>query len=68
MSDQEHLKKCAAADAERAWSEMTDKEKAIVRFGMIPMRVHQEYGTTYPARIFTVALMNQAEKHGGMIA
>jgi hypothetical protein len=68
MSDQEHVKKCAAADAERAWSEMTDQEKGIVRFGMIPIRIHEEYGQSYPARIFSVALMNQAEKHGGMIA
>jgi hypothetical protein len=68
MTDREHLKKCAAADAERAWAEMTDEEKAVVRFGMIPMRIHQEFGRSYPSPIFSVALMTQAEKHGGMIA
>lgn len=68
MTDQDQLKKFAAADAERAWAEMTDQEKGIVRFGMIPLRVHEEYGHSYPPRIFSVALMNQAEKHGGMIA
>jgi hypothetical protein len=68
MTDREHLKKCAAADAERAWAEMTDEEKAVVRFGMIPMRIHQEFGRSYPARVFSVELMNQAEKDGGMVA
>ncbi len=68
MNGREELEKFAAADAERAWAEMTDEEKAVVRFGMIPMRVHQEFGCNYPARVFSVALMTQAEKHGGMVA
>ncbi len=67
MTDQEHLKKCAAADAARAWSEMSDEDKAVVRFGMIPARVAAEFDH-YPPRVFAVALMDQADKHGGMVA
>ena len=67
IESREDLKKCAAASAELAWSKMTEGQKAIVRIGMIPFDIAQEYDT-FPQPMFAVALMNQAEKHGGMIS
>jgi hypothetical protein len=59
----------AAADlaAVTVWKEMSDGDKAVVRFGMIPKWVVDEY-PEIPGKDLTVALMGVAEKDGGMIA
>lgn len=59
------------AAARVAWSEMTEKERAIVRFGMIPIeavRKHEPKSIRDSARLFSVALMGCAKADGGMIA
>lgn len=61
----------AQAAARIAWAEMTENDRAIVRFGMIPIeavRKHEPKGIHDSARLFSVALMGCAEADGGMIA
>jgi len=52
------------------WSAMTDNDKAMVRFGMFPAGTMTEaearYGWT--PRELACALMDEAEKDGGMRA
>lgn len=62
-------KQLTAAYAQGMWNKFTKDERKLVRYGMFPadkMRAAELDG--YAGRELAVALMNQAEKNGGMIA
>ena len=60
-------KAAALVAASNAWERMSDGDKAVVRFGMIPKWVADE-NPEITARALAVAMMTMAEKDGGMIA
>jgi len=59
----------AAQAAEKIWAGMTDNERHGVRFGLFPAKTmtNHDYAHIEP-RLLTVALMDIAQKNGGMIA
>lgn len=59
--------------AARQWVSMSDDQKAVVRFGMIPIEVHREAYLLLGDipdfhRLHAVALMTCAKHDGGMRA
>lgn len=72
--DKAVLRSTAVAMAKLAWAEMTDDDKAVVRFGMIPFWAHEKYATQIlcppneASRLFAVAVMDCAKADGGMVA
>lgn len=72
MTQDPSLDKAEAIVASKlAWAEMTNTEKAVVRMGMIPLRIVDKYlgdiGNILDApRLLSVELMRRAEDDGGM--
>jgi len=61
------------AAAQLAWHDMTPQQRTVVRFGMIPAEVVERWSEIIQsgpdgARLFAVALMDCADKNGGMRA
>lgn len=55
------------------WMKLTASQKAVVRFGMIPIETVDEVKTTLGDvpdfhRLFAVAMMDCAKHDGGMVA
>lgn len=62
-------KLATAGYAELMWNKFTKDEKNLVRYGMFPAdRMRAAEADGYGGKDLAVALMDQAKKHGGMIA
>ena len=69
MNDQNALRLAAHGKAEQMWATMTKNEKVGVRFGMFPAaKMQAAVSEGHDSKEISVALMNCAEKDGGMRA
>lgn len=65
MNNHEFAKLSAGQAAPRIWNRMTADERKLVRFGLFPAWIRKEPEDGHE---LVCALMNLAEKNGGMIA
>lgn len=66
----ERGKNGSEALASELWASATEEEKGVIRFGMIPVSLLRRFNLNPYAtdKALSVALMDEAERDGGMIA
>lgn len=70
LAERRNLERAEAAQAaQQIWNGMTSNEKAGVRFGLFPAAKMQDGSVSHiDGRLLAVALMECAQRTGGMIA